>query len=221
MTEEQPTSKDITTESSYWNLFYAKFNISNPSQFCVMTAVEADVVVPIVEFGCGNGRDSAHFARHGHTVYACDLSKPAIKKDSDEAKSESNLQFKVVDASDTVAVKGIVDEAKSPTNVNNVLVYTRFFLHSIDETQQSQFFKALSTSLVTGDKLYFEYRSAEDETLHKVHGKGHYRRYIETPDLMKELENLGFKIEYEITGRGMAKYKQEDPFVSRVIASKV
>lgn len=68
MTEEQPTSKDITTESSYWNLFYAKFNISHPSQFCVMTAIEADVVVPIVEFGCGNGRDSAYFARHGHTV---------------------------------------------------------------------------------------------------------------------------------------------------------
>lgn len=68
MTEEQPTSKDITTESSYWNLFYAKFNISNPSQFCVMTAVEADVVVSIVEFGCGNGRDSAYFALHGHTV---------------------------------------------------------------------------------------------------------------------------------------------------------
>lgn len=163
---------------------------------------------------------SIHFSST-QQVYACDLSKPAIEKDSDEAKSESNLQFKVVDASDAVAVKGIVDEAKSPTNVNNVLVYTRFFLHSIDETQQSQFFKALSTSLVTGDKLYFEYRSAEDETLDKVHGKGHYRRYIETPDLMKELENLGFKIEYEMTGRGMAKYKQEDPFVSRVIASKV
>ena len=59
-----------------------------------------------------------------------------------------------------------------------------------------------------------------DEVLDKVHGKGHYRRYVDTPVMMESLKILGFDIGYHITGLGMAKYKNEDPFVSRIIATK-
>ena len=75
--------------------------------------------------------------------------------------------------------------------------------------------------LVAGDMLYFEFRSKEDEVLDKVHGKGHYRRYVDTPVMMESLKTLGFDIGYHITGLGMAKYKNEDPFVSRIIATKM
>ena len=74
--------------------------------------------------------------------------------------------------------------------------------------------------LVSGDKLYFEYRCSMDESLDKVHGKDHYRRYIDTPLMCEDLDKLNFRVTYENTGRGMAKYKAEDPFVSRIIAMK-
>mmetsp|Transcript_8798 Transcript_8798/g.13934 ORF Transcript_8798/g.13934 Transcript_8798/m.13934 type:complete len:245 (-) Transcript_8798:342-1076(-) len=222
-------NKNITLEKSYWNTFYSKFNISHPSQFCVMTAIEAESHRPIVEFGCGNGRDSIYFATHGYKVYACDLSRPAIEKNNEKAKKDvkdidDRLDFMVVDASDHDDVGGIVKLARSSSGGdgagNNVNVYTRFFLHSIDETQQSKFFSALSSAMIDGDKLYFEYRCSMDESLDKVHGKEHYRRYIDTPSMMEDMAKLGFEIVYEMTGRGMAKYKEEDPYVSRVIARK-
>ena len=126
-------------------------------------------------------------------------------------------------ASSTDEVQSIVNKARteSGSSLSSVTVYTRFFLHSIDDVQEAKFFKALSDVLVAGDMLYFEFRSKEDEVLDKVHGKGHYRRYVDTPVMMESLKTLGFDIGYHITGLGMAKYKKEDPFVSRIIATKV
>jgi hypothetical protein len=57
------TVKDANTEHSYWNNFYlGKFDVGVPSQFCILLATEADKERPIVEFGCGNGRDSIYLA---------------------------------------------------------------------------------------------------------------------------------------------------------------
>jgi len=215
-------AKDVAAEKNYWNDFYSRFNISHPSQFCVMTAIETDQSVPVVEFGCGNGRDSIYLATHGRTVYGCDLSAPAIEANAAKSKDVSGVEFAVVDASCATQVGAIVAKARGPpADASRVVVYTRFFLHSIDQAQEDKFLAALSSALVAGDKLYFEFRCKMDEALEKVHGKDHYRRYVDTPAMLEGLVKLGFAVEYEITGRGMAKYKQEDPYVSRVIARKV
>lgn len=222
-----PAAKDVTTEKDYWNNFYSQFSVSIPSTWCVTTAIEADRSIPLVEFGCGNGRDSMYFASHGYTVYGCDLSAEAIQKNNKKAVGMTNLEFCQADVSDAEQVVAVIDKARggggssSSGDGENITVYTRFFLHSIDKEQQDKFFAALADGLVAGDKLYFEYRCAMDESLDKVHGKEHYRRYIDTPAMMEELVELGFATDYEVTGRGMAKYKEEDPFVSRIIARKI
>lgn len=221
---ERAKDKDVAAEKGYWNSFYSKFNIAHPSQFCVMTAIEAAPERPIVEFGCGNGRDSIYLATHGFTVYACDLSQPAIDKNVEKSKDVPTVEFGVVDASAAEEVRAVVARARAASVVGdagNVNVYTRFFLHAIDQAQQDKFFAALSSSLVAGDLLYFEYRCSLDEKLDKFHGKNHYRRYIDTSALVEDLTKLGFDCFYEVTGRGMAKYKEEDPYISRVIARKV
>eukprot|EP00571_Detonula_confervacea_P009055 CAMPEP_0172315780 /NCGR_PEP_ID=MMETSP1058-20130122/26276_1 /TAXON_ID=83371 /ORGANISM="Detonula confervacea, Strain CCMP 353" /LENGTH=232 /DNA_ID=CAMNT_0013029943 /DNA_START=93 /DNA_END=791 /DNA_ORIENTATION=- len=215
------SQKNVTAEKDYWNNFYARFSVSHPSQFCVMTSVEAERDRPIVEFGCGNARDSVYFATHGYNVHACDLSKEAIELNVEKSKDIPTLEFNLVDASNADQVQAVVDKARAQNNADNVNVYTRFFLHSIDATQENKFFAALSNALVEGDKLYFEFRSKMDETLDKVHGKEHYRRYVDTPKMMEDLTKIGFAVVYEMTGQGMAKYKAEDPFVSRIIARKV
>ena len=93
-------------------------------------------------------------------------------------------------------------------------------MHALDEAQELKYLEALSNATKKGDTLYMEYRCSLDAPLEKEHGKGHYRRYIETKKLVELLESLDFSIKYEITGQGMAKYKAEDPFVSRIICER-
>ena len=93
-------------------------------------------------------------------------------------------------------------------------------MHSLDDDQELQFLTILSKLMLTDELVFFEFRSKEDAELEKIH-KGHFRRYVDTDQFLQRLESLGLSIDYRITGKGMAKYKTEDPFVSRVIATKV
>lgn len=225
-----PTKKVAKKESDYWNGFYDKFAIAVPSQFCALVATEAQKSRPFVEFGCGNGRDAMYMAQQGFTVLAGDLSDHAIdemqKKHTD---NERKPEFVVCDVSNSNHVQSLVDKARAVALSNNnndddsgsqITFYNRFFLHALDDQQEAAFLTALSKATIPGDRLYMEYRCSLDAPLDKEHGKGHFRRYIETDNLVVLLKQLGFFVEYQITGQGMAKFKKEDPFVSRIICER-
>lgn len=218
-TQENPITKDVATEKAYWNTFYTKVSTipAVPSQFCVLAATEINQSTPIVEFGCGNGRDSAYFSTQGFRVFGSDLSKDAILKNNKE-KSSHGAEFFVCDCTNKDHVGSLLNMAHIVNE--NIVVYNRFFLHSIDAYQEELFLKALGEHMTKGDKLYMEFRCELDEALPKVYGKDHYRRYVVTRKMLDFLRSLDFHIEYERTAQGMAKYKNEDPFVSRVIAIK-
>lgn len=220
---ENPMEKDRGREKTYWNTFYS--NVSTiprvPSQFGALVSTEVNRSIPIVEFGCGNGRDSLYFASQGFRVLASDLCKDAIRKNQEkitDGDANCRLDFSICDCTDEADVEDLIRRAHEFNN--NVVVYHRFFLHSIDQTQEHKFLIALGKNLRNGDKLYMEFRCELDEALPKVYGKGHYRRYVKTNDVINLMKSMGFELEYEMTGQGMAKYKSEDPFVSRVIVVK-
>ena len=214
--------KDVRHESDYWNDFYKNWTIDIPSQFCVLAATEIEKDHVVVEFGCGNGRDSLYLAEHNYKVVAMDLSQEAIKKDKLAAshKKGKSLAFLQGDVSCEDDVRAAINHARNGDNNQKITVYTRFFLHTLDAPQEDDFTDALSKYLKSNDKLYFEFRSIEDEYSDKIY-EDHYRRYIETDKFINRLEiDLGFRMLYQITGQGMAKYRKEDPFVSRVIVEK-
>jgi len=218
-------SKNVTKEKDYWNSFYSKWTIDVPSQFCVLAATEIQKDTPIVEFGCGNSRDSIYLSKQGFRVHASDLSVEAITKNKEKVSNDGpeddtrlQLFFSVCNCTDVADVDKLIRKAR--VDGGNITVYNRFFIHSIDESQEKLFFHALQDSLIPGDRLFMEFRCSMDEALPKFYGKDHYRRYVHTPDLVEFLDCLGFKVEYEHTGQGMAKYKNEDPFVSRIIAER-
>ena len=85
-------------KSDYWNSYYASravLKLSAPSQFAAFVAQEAGDAHLIIEVGCGNGRDSLFFARHGFQVVAIDGSEAAILKceESRQAQSLNSLSF--------------------------------------------------------------------------------------------------------------------------------
>ncbi len=99
--------------------------------------------------------------------------------------------------------------------------YSRFLLHALDEQQEEIFITALDRHLESGDRVYMEYRCSKDADTPKVFGQ-HYRRFVDSDKLLSKLsDELSFTIDYSITGQGMARYKNEDPFVTRIIATKI
>mmetsp|Transcript_14482 Transcript_14482/g.21265 ORF Transcript_14482/g.21265 Transcript_14482/m.21265 type:complete len:251 (-) Transcript_14482:137-889(-) len=235
---QPPATKVAKKETDYWNGFYSAFKVAVPSQFCAMVATEAPIDRPFVEFGCGNGRDAIYMARQGFQVFAGDLSSTAIRgmQQNEEAQQQTTnknkkhpAQFVFCDVSNSNDVQSLVRQAReaaadhdnSDSNNKNVTLYNRFFLHALDDEQEAAFLDALADATIPGDALYMEFRCSLDAVLDKEHGKGHFRRYVDTKKLIKLLLGLGFTVKYQITGQGMAKFKAEDPFVSRVICERL
>jgi len=214
------SEKNTIKEMSYWNDFYSSNEFEMPSQFCTLLASESSRTIPVIEFGCGNGRDSLFLARHGYHVYAIDLSMEAIKKCNSKSESMDNIEFRQGDVTVESDVSALIIDAKNKHKNSSVIAYSRFFFHSIDSDQEDLLLSYLSKYLETGDSLYLEFRSKEDEGTNKIFNS-HYRRYVDSEKLIEKLINEhNFEISYSIVGKGMAKYKAEDAIVARIIALK-
>lgn len=104
--------KDVGKEKKYWDEFYS--SVSNvpvsPSQFCVFVSTAVDKGTPIVEFGCGNGRDSFFFALQGFPVFASDVSTGAIG--IDQRKTGSEALFFECDCTDDAGVADLIKKAR-------------------------------------------------------------------------------------------------------------
>lgn len=214
--------ENVERNKAYWDDFYKHNHKHTPSQFCVCVLTEIDPHAVVVELGSGNGRDAHYFASQGHITLAMDLSHEAIKSCEDLARSRDigHSTFFQGDITSRDAIRRITERARAESGGRSVVYYSRFVMHSVDDAQQATFLALLSEHMQPQETVYFEFRSKEDAELKKIYG-GHFRRYIDTAAFTAALtDDHGFAVDYAITGRGMAKYKEEDPFVSRVIARK-
>lgn len=211
--------KIISNNKEYWDNFYKHGVIKTPSQFCALVASEIDKSSIVIELGSGNGRDSIFLSACGHTVVGIDLSIEAVKECNNNGYE--NCFFMQGDLTNEVDIAKVVKVGRSFTNnIKKTVFYSRFVLHSLDEVQEDEFLLILNNIMESGEVVYFEFRSIED-SLRKKHYGGHYRRYVDTDTFVKKLvSHNSFRIEYQITSLGMAKYKKEDPYISRVIATK-
>lgn len=206
----------LTDRLEYWNGFYSRQDTSLPqlpSQFSVFSAGEFIGVDAVVEFGCGNGRDSEFFALNGFQVLAFDASSEAIALCQQRTKS-AEVQYLLSNAEGSAEYLQRFLQGKQ-----RVAVYARFFLHAIDAEVEKAFFDMLENTLAPGSLVFLEYRTKEDERGAKRFGQ-HYRRYIDHDALIDTLQATGFSIAYQIQGRGFAKYRDEDALVGRCVAVK-
>lgn len=201
--------------SEYWNKFYSgTFTLDIPSQFCAMFCQEAKRNSKVVEFGCGNGRDSRVMASHGLRVLGVDASQSAIKYCMERAGDNlgGSLQYLNSDVAklDRQAVESFVGD-------DSFYLYSRFFQHSITDDEQDRMLAILGSLGKGSITAFFEFRNEKDRDTQKVFGE-HYRRYQSTQQFAEVLARYGFEVRYKVEGKGLAKYFDEDPFVSRVIA---
>jgi SAM-dependent methyltransferase len=208
----------------YWDDFYSKQNpqtLALPSQFAAFVAQECAPGTVVLEIGCGTGRDSLFFARHGFRVLGIDGSPAAIlacdaakRTQAIETVSFHKLSVGSAEFDDFVQY-ALPEDRSGPT-----MAFARFFLHAITDDEEDALLACLSRVLRTGDRGAFEYRTKRDASLSKV-TEDHYRRYAAATDLFAKATRLGFTIDYAVEGFGYAKYKHDDAFVARCILRKV
>lgn len=218
-------------DKSYWSKFYAKHIADKkPSlfakfvwenylrempHFCHIERSEVSQKnsLRLIELGCGNGRDSVYFAKNGVTVLGIDQCENMIDSLNKKHKS-ANLAFKSGDFTALPNAESAFDT-----------IYSRFTLHSINASQQSNLFKWISANLKADGILAIECRGYKNA----LYGLGemvetdafiyenHYRRFVNLESL---LEILGddYQIAFAKEDKGFAPFKDEDDFFVRIIA---
>lgn len=211
MNQHHTIEKD---NKEYWDKFYSKQRLSKPSTFFEFIKECNFSVDKVIDVGCGNGRDTQAFRLANYSVLGIDRSESAIANNTTNA-IDHNEKYMQVDISKIEELTSAFEDA-----TGNTLAYSRFFLHSIDDSTQQTLLSFLSQTLKKEDILALEFRTKEDESIDKIFGN-HYRRYIDSDVLVKELEeNYNFEINYYFKGQGLSVFKEEDPYLARIIAVK-
>lgn len=215
------SSASYREHPSYWNDFYRRGHAAAPrlpSQFAAFALGEmltpdspTGQIDGVIEFGCGNGRDSQLFAAHGLSVMGLDESIEAIGL-CRTAGLPVHARFECCAAGHSRDVIEAFTEQHS-----RVAVYARFFLHAISEEDERCLLALLQATLPEGAPLFLEYRTTADADQHKIFGESHYRRYLDHRATLARIAASGFAVVYEIEGRGLAKYREEDALVGRCI----
>lgn len=176
----------------YWQEFYKRHDITGQTSFAEWCLPMIPERSKIIDLGCGNGRDSYYFARHGHQVMGVDYAVcPADSK---------RAVFSSIPASYVMHKKCDAD-----------VVYSRFYLHSIP------WIETLDTIKWARGLFMAEFRSVGDKP---VLYANHERHFVDGNLFMSYMIACGFDILHYEKGRGLAKYKGEDPLIIRVVAKK-
>lgn len=206
--------------SNYWNSYYKdadRIVQLVPSQFAAFVASEVPNADVVLDLGCGSGRDSIFFARHHPRVVGVDASQSAIQ--GCVARSE---QLGVSDRAsyfcEDIESPALAETLRSVVGSQTVLIYSRFFLHAINEEAQHQLLTMARGLMGAGSVLALEFRTGRDAAL-KKETPGHFRRYIDTAAFLQSLTQYGLEVKYFVEGFGYAKYKSDDAHVARVICT--
>tara|TARA_B100001094_G_C18144035_1_gene779583 strand:+ start:392 stop:1033 length:642 start_codon:yes stop_codon:yes gene_type:complete len=206
-------------KSKYWDNYYGNIkDVDNddmpPSQFAAFCRTEVIQlkINQIIEIASGDGRDCIFFADQGLQVLATDNSTNAVELLKNKASLRENLSVAKVDAvSESLPEAFFSDQACA--------YYARFFIHTLEEEKLKEFFKNIAKVMRESDYLFLEYRNLMDENLEKVMPK-HFRKFFETEFVTSVAKENGLKCNYQVEGRGFAKWKADDAFVTRQIFVK-
>lgn len=202
------------TIDSYWDQFYTKTHIGQaqkPSDFADYVNRNFLDMTQLVEFGCGSGQDVRVLGSQCKRFWAIDQSPVAIsfcrKMDHAGKYIVGGLAVLEQVLSDAIALK------------DRTLLYSRFVLHAMSKEDQDRFVHIVGNNQIEDLTIALEYRVLEDAKLFKLY-PDHERYYVDHIQLVKKIEALGFVVAVSLQAQGLSKFKNEDPMLGRLIASR-
>jgi bifunctional enzyme CysN/CysC len=209
-----------TNRTQYWDSYYQKRKAPiSPSSFALFCSANfLDKHCHILEFGCGNGRDSFYFSK-SNRVTAIDESKVVVDTNRSRAEQEGVLNIDFLQGEFGTEIKGLPREVDA--------VYGRFVIHAMPEEAETRALLESWRLLKDGGKLFLEFRTTQDALMNKGEQLSgteritdHYRRFVDFSKFCLKLSELGFVLEYSIEKQGLASFGSDDPVVGRVVAIK-
>ncbi len=210
-----------TNRTHYWDSYYQKRKAPiSPSSFALFCKENfLDRHCHILEFGCGNGRDSFYFSK-SHRVSAIDESKVVVDSNRTRADQEGILNIDFLHGEFGTEIAGLPNEVDA--------VYARFVIHAMSEEAETRSLHESWRLLKNGGKLFLEFRTTHDPLIKEGEQLSvtervtdHYRRFVDFQKFCKKLLDIGFKLDYSIEKQGLASFGNDDPVVGRVVASKL
>ncbi|MGE7090253.1 class I SAM-dependent methyltransferase [Lysinibacillus sp. NPDC048646] len=202
----------------YWDEFYRKEELYGPSSFCNLVKCSFGLEYLIIDIGCGTGRDSRAFLENKYEVRGIDSSEVVITKNNEYSlKQYSKEVYFSIDVSCVKDFSSLINSIKKIAEMQNkkILIYSRFFLHAINDDTERVFLDTLEVYLEKGDCIALEFRTIEDKQTTKIYDN-HYRRYIDTNKFEQNLKKYNcFEVSFFQKGTGMSLYKTEDPYLAR------
>ena len=221
--EIQAFGRGGSTREDHWNVFYTRNRgVIEPSSFAewVTRSISPNQVTQCIDFGCGNGRDSAYLSSF-FPVIAVDTSPAAISLAKELWPTEldgGSLAFSVGDDS---TLRGLLQS----NSIN--FFYSRFVWHALTPSQEETVLAALRDDLFDGACLAIEARTTDDPLYTKgtrisrtERTYGHYRRFVQIDALLSKLEHSGFTPFEVVEGQDLAQLGDDNPHVVRVLARK-
>lgn len=206
----------MKSSNEYWESYYAKNREpAKPSLFAKFVSGFIEEGKSMLEFGCGNAKDSHYFASLGVNILAIDQCEKEVAYLNEKFSEVPNIRFLADD------MTGL------PELESQDYLYSRFTIHAIDQEGESRLIKWAYKNLKKDGLFFIEVRSVKDS----LFGQGealadnafftdHYRRFIVFEEFKARLKSAGFSILYSKEDTGFAPYKGEDPIVIRVILQK-
>jgi SAM-dependent methyltransferase len=204
----------------HWFPFYESSEAANvpstPSPFARWFA-EQEHTGLVVDVGCGTGRDSLWLAGQGFAVRGLDYAPPAVALARQAAAERAvDARFDVLNLYDSrhvLAMGATLSHTEGP-----VFLYGRFLLHALTDLGRKHLWLLARMSMRNGRRFYLEFRAAAPHLPEFEFGE-HYRQHLNPDRIAEEIERMGGQIEDRVDGYGLAVYKNEDPYVSRMVAT--
>lgn len=126
---------------------------SNPEQASVndLTLFKpwiANPSLPMLDFGCGNGRQTRYLARHFERVIGTDVSPTAIEIARKETAAEPNILYRLADGLKPEDARALHRE------FGDMNVYVRSVLHVLQKKDRPRFVESLAILLGETGTLY-------------------------------------------------------------------
>jgi tellurite methyltransferase len=214
---------NLTSDSTYWDSFYSTWQESAPSQFAAFIAgtIYPNSNFSIIDFGCGNGRDTIFFDKYGFNVKASDRSNVAISRLEEKFKAlKIEAEVAILDYGNASELDEYLTRIRKNQN-DSCLFYGRFLLHAFDDGVLDIFLNSICNAAKKNDLIAFEFRTRTDDRLSGKATDTHFRRGLDIHEVLKYFKADQFQVLTCIEGFGFAVYKTDNAHVARLVLKRL